>query len=156
MIARLRNAFDGSGFVIAAAIFFFALGLILIPVVFLSSVRWTGTEVQGTERGGIVYYTYNGQNYSLDDTSRFDTHTVYFRPSRPDTTAQLGNSASTFVDVASVAVPFLIGLAIVSMEIRRIWRTRRTRNNPAAIGFGHGLDLEVVHRILDERRREQS
>lgn len=156
MRRRIRDAFDGSGLVISAAVFFFALGLILIPVVFLSSVRWTGTSVQGVDRGGIVYYTYNGQNYSLDDTSRFDSHTVYFRPSRPDTTAQLGNSAATVVDIGSVAVPFLIGLAIVGFETRRIWRTRRTRNNPAAIGFGHGLDLEVVHRLLDERRRERS
>jgi len=153
---RIRNALDGSGLVIGAAVFFFALGLILIPVVFLSSVRWTGTSVQGVDRGGIVYYSYDGQNYSLDDTSRFDSHRVYFRPTRPDTTAELGNSASTVVDIASVAVPFLIALAIVGMEARRLWRTRRTRNDPAAVGFGHGLDLEVVHRLLDERRRERS
>jgi hypothetical protein len=117
-------------------------------------VRWTGTSVQGDERGGIVYYTYHGQNYSLDDTSRFDSHTVYFNPKHPDTSAELGNSAETVVDIASVAVPFLIALAIVAFKARRVWRTRRTRNDPAAVGFGHGLDLEVVHRLLNERRRD--
>ena len=155
MTRRIRDAFDGSGLVVSAALFFFALGFILIPVVF-SSVRWTGTAVHGIDRGGIVYYTYQGQNYSLDDTSRFDSHTVYFNPKHPDTSAELGNSAATAVDIASVAVPFLIALAIVAFEARRLWRVRRTRNDPAAVGFGHGLDLEVVHRLLDERRRERS
>jgi hypothetical protein len=155
--ARLRNALEGNGLVLGAALFFLALGLILIPVVFLSSVQWTGTAVQGVERGGLVYYSYKGQNYSLDDTSRFNTNTVYFKPKHPDTTAELGNPPIKVVDVASVAVPFLIGFAIAGVEARRHLRgrrLRRARNDAEPVGFGQGLDREVLHRLLEQRRQD--
>lgn len=155
LLTRVRNALDGNGFVVGAAIFFFVLGLILIPVVFLSSVQWAGTSVQGIDRGGIVYYIYKGQTYSLDDTSRFNSHTVYFNPKDPDTTAELGNAPLEVVDVVSVAAPFLIALAIVGVASRRHWRIRRARNDPAPVGFGHGLDHEVLHRLLEQRRRDE-
>ena len=154
LVTRFRSALEGNGFIVSVAIFFLALGLILIPFVLLSSVQFTGTAVQGTVRGGIVYYSYNGQNYSLDDTSRFNSHTVYFRPSRPDATAELGNTPTKVLDVAIVAVPFLIVFVIVGVESRRYWRYRRARFAPAPVGFGHGLDPEVLQRLNAKRRMD--
>ena len=156
LVVRLRSAIEGNGFIVSVAIFFLALGVILIPFVFLSSVQFTGTAVQGIDRDGIVYYTYNGQNYSLDDTSRFNSHTVYFRPSRPDTTAELGNTPMKVVDVVIVAVPFLIAFTIIGLEARRYWRYRRARFKPAPVGFGYGLDPEVLQRLIDKRRRDDA
>jgi hypothetical protein len=155
LVARLRSALEGNGFIISVAIFFVALGLILIPFVLLSSVQFTGTAVHGVDRGGIVYYSYKGQNYSLDDTSKFNSHTVYFRPSRPDTTAELGNTPMKVLDVVIVAIPFLIAFTIAGVEARRYWRYRRARNKPEPVGFGQGLDHDVLRRLNEKRRREE-
>ena len=63
-----------------------------------------GTSIQGTERGGIVHYSYNEQNYSLDVTSRFMSSTVYLDPGHPDTSAMLDNSADRAVDIVTVGL----------------------------------------------------
>ena len=154
LVFRFRNALEGNGFIVSVAVFFLALGLILIPFVLLSSVQFTGTAVQGVDRGGIVYYTYNGQNYTVDDTSRFNSHTVYLRPKRPDTTAELGNTPTKVLDVAIVAVPFLIAFTITGVEARRYWRFRRAQYKPVPVGFGQGLDHEVLHRLIEKRRQD--
>lgn len=79
VLARIKRWSDGNVLLITSAVFFIAVGSILATLVF-SSVLWSGTAVQGVDRGGIVYYTYDGQTNSLDDTSRFYSHTVYLDP----------------------------------------------------------------------------
>ncbi len=59
---------DGLGLFIGPAIALFVLALLVvvlelhIPEILL----WTGHRVVGTEQGGIVFYQWHGQNYSLD------------------------------------------------------------------------------------------
>ena len=60
------------------------------------------------------------------------------------------------VDLTIVAVPFLIAFAIVGVESRRYWRYRRARFKPAPVGFGQGLDPEVLQRLIDKRRRDEA
>jgi hypothetical protein len=150
----IRDRFDGDGPMLLGASFFFVVSALLLTVVLTSSTRvqWTGTSVKGVERGGIVYYTYDGQQNSLDDTSRFMSSRVYLDPSNPESTAMLGDVADRVVDVASVSVPFLIGVTIVGVGVTRRIRWRRRANDPAAGGFGHGLDPEVVQRLIQKQR----
>jgi hypothetical protein len=154
LLARIKRWCDGNVLLIISAVFFIAVGSILASLVF-SSVLWSGTAVQGVDRGGIVYYTYDGQTNSLDDTSRFYSHTVYLDPERPDTSAVLGDPARKVFDVASVAIPFLIALVIIAAGVRRERQFRRGSgaDDPSVGGFGHGLDPEVVHRLIERRRR---
>lgn len=147
--ARVRRQLRG-GPAAAWTAAFFALGLILAAIEF-STVQWTGTAVQGVERDGIVYYTYRGQLHSIDDTSSFNTHTVYFDPSDPDTSAQLGNGVREAVDVTIVAVPFLIGLTIVGFAVRN--RAIARRLSPKSGTFGHGMDPDALHRLNVARRQ---
>ena len=45
--------------------------LAVIGIVFslstFSDVRWSGIEVHGHRQGGIVYFRYDGEQYSVDD-----------------------------------------------------------------------------------------
>jgi hypothetical protein len=150
----LGERIDGDGALIAAAAFFLALGSLLLVVALTSSsrVQWTGTSVHGVERGGIVFYSYDGQNYSLDDTSRFLSHTVYLDPAKPATTAMLGSIGDRIVDLVSVLGPYGIAAVIIVVGVRRRRHYRRRANDPSAGGFGYGLDPEVVHRLIERRR----
>jgi hypothetical protein len=58
------------------------------------------------------------------------------------------------LDVAIVAVPFLIAFTIAGVEARRYWRFRRARHKPEPVGFGQGLDHEVLQRLIEKRRRD--
>lgn len=118
-----------------------------------TSVLWTGTSVRGVERGGIVYYTFHGQNYSIDDTSRFNSPTVYFDPHDPSGTAQLDNIAFRLVSVGLAALPLLIALVIIGFDIRRRRIIRRQTKAPGERAFGDGLDVDLVHRLNVERRQ---
>ena len=118
-----------------------------------TSVLWTGTSIQGVERGGIVYYTFRGQNYSVDDTSRFNSPTVYFDPHDPGGTAQLDNIAFRLVSVGLAALPILIALVIIGFDIRRRRIIRRQTKAPDERVFGDGLDVDLVHRLNVERRQ---
>jgi hypothetical protein len=150
----IRDRFDGDGPMLIGITFFAVVGALLLTVVLTSSTRvqWTGTSVKGVDRGGIVYYTYDGQQNSLDRTSRFMSSTVYLDPSKPESTAMLGDVADRVVDVVSVAVPFLIAATILGVGVSRRIRWRRRANDPSAGGFGHGLDPEVVQRLIQRQR----
>jgi hypothetical protein len=153
----IQYRFDGDGPMMIGASFFLVVGSILLAVVLTSSTRvqWTGTSVKGVERGGIVYYTYDGQQNSLDDTSRFMSSTVYLDPSKPESTAMLGNVADRVVDVVSVVVPYSIAAIILGVGVTRRVRWRRRNNDPTASGFGYGLDPEVVQRLIQKQRQQR-
>jgi hypothetical protein len=154
VLSRIRKLPRRAGPLAVWAGLFVVLGLILIPVMF-SSVQWSGTAIKGVDRGGIVYYTYLGQNYSIDDTSSLNTHTVYLDPKHPDTSAELGNPYARALDVAVVAVPFVIAAVLVGFSLRQRARRRSEREHPKDGGFGQGLDPEFVRRLNAERRAQE-
>ncbi len=140
---------------------FFILGCVALLAALTGPgrVQWTGRSVQGTEIGGIVYCSYDGQNYSLDSTSRFMSNTVYFDPSHPYTSAMLGNAADRVLDIVTVAGPYAIATIILVTGTSRRMLRRRARRKPGSsdptTSFGQGLDPGDVRRLI-ERNATQS
>ena len=89
----LRARLDGNRPLVAAVVILVAISLLILHSSLSgpSAVQWTGTRVQGVERGGIVYYSYAGEQYSIDDYGHFNTTTVAFNKSDPNDTAILVN-----------------------------------------------------------------
>ena len=75
MFARLRNWFDGAGWYVglAIALFVFALLAVLVGLQSQDRVLWTGQHVTGTEQNGVVYYKWQGQNYTISQIRRIGT-----------------------------------------------------------------------------------
>ena len=111
--------FYGNGVVLTAAAACVVGGLLLIPAVFLTSVQWTGTAIQGHERGGLVYYTYRGRSETIDKVSRFRTDTVYLDPKHPTSSAQLGDNYTKAFDIGFACLPFIAAGAVLAYGFRR-------------------------------------
>ena len=135
------------------------IGTILL-VLNLSSVGglvWTGTPVHGSEQGGLVYYTYGGHVYTLDDLGSFRTgpRTVYVDPSNPGR-AVLNHAVWGGLQLASVAVPYLLALGFAVGTIRRkrffLSRQRLARENGGQGTYGIGLDDGTMQRLLERQR----
>ncbi len=154
----VRSRFEGTAPMLVGASVFFIVGCLFLVGALTgpTRVQWTGRSVQGTERGGIVYYSYNGQNYSLDSTSRFMSNTVYFDPSDPHS-AMLGNAADRVLDIVTVAGPYAIATIILVVGTSRRIRRRRARRRDLSSGttasFGQGLDPALVRRLIERNAK---
>src|SRR5262245_3397586 len=106
MFARLRNWFDGAGWYVglAIALFVFALLAVLVGLQSQDRVLWTGQHVTGTEQNGVVYYKWQGQNYTIEASGYGASKTVslYLDP---------GNPSSAVIDNVAdrVAAVLLVG-----------------------------------------------
>jgi hypothetical protein len=123
---RLSGKFDriGGYGVIACALLVFSVFAFLIELQSADRVLWTGTKVVGSERGGIVSYTVNGQQDTFDGTN-FDNRArinVYVDPSHPDS-AMTNSTPDRIVDVGATVVPF--GLSLLFLGIGLMRRPRR-------------------------------
>jgi hypothetical protein len=137
-------------------VFFALLGslVLLSSLTGPGSVQWTGTTVRGTESGGIVYWTYEGQTHSLDHTSRFASTTVAFDPRHPYTSAMLEYPVERRFDEIGVLAPFVIALGIAGSAVSRSRRDERNRLvGRASSQFGYGIDPLEVRRIIEMRRQ---
>jgi hypothetical protein len=134
-------------FVALSGLFF--LTAILSPTV----IQWTGTPVHSTYRGGIVYYSYRGQNYTLDDPSAATFHetTVWLNPANPSD-AMLDNPLDRDIDIASIIGPLLVAAVLLALGLRR-----RRRLDAAAAGpreeFGQGIDRATMGLLAEQRAR---
>lgn len=107
------------------------VGLLFVALVLQSStaVLWTGTRVDGYSQGGITYFAYQGQPYTIvddgraaGDTARVPT-AVYVPTDDPGQARQ--DSPLRWVDAASVLVWFVAAAAVlVSGSVRRRRRIR--------------------------------
>lgn len=152
----VRERLDGNRWLVAVVAI-----LVLVSLVILHSsltgpaaVQWTGTKLKGTERGGIVYYSYRGEQYTLDHTDKFDSTIVAFKPSDPSGTAILVNDNERWVEAAGVVVPYPLAAGIVMLTLRKRRRVQAELLAGPDDGFGRGLDPEVVQRLIEKRRKE--
>jgi hypothetical protein len=153
--ARIQAMTDGlgvylgvAGVLIVFALFSFLL-LIQSPH---DTLLWTGTKVVGSERDGLVYYSWQGQTYTLDvpgfgNAAHVD---VYLKPSDP-TDGERNSVLTRVTDIGFTIVPAGLGLAVVGLGAYR--RRSRRRAEPAADQFGTGLDPDFVRRQLEQLRR---
>jgi hypothetical protein len=151
----MRARLDGLGGWLggAAALWLLALCGVLI---WLQSppdqLLWTGTTVPAHEVRGVVEYSWQGQNYTLD-VPGFDTRTgltVYLDPSDP-TSARLNSNVQRGLSLGFTALPLLAGFGVLGLGIAR---RRKVRTRAAAEGFGQGLSEEFVRRRLEDIRRQ--
>jgi hypothetical protein len=154
----VRERLDGNRLVTAVVVLLVLIGSVILRSSLTgdSGLQWTGTKVQGVERGGIVYYSYGGQSYSLDHTSRFASDTVAFDPKDPADTAILIYPLDRDLEVAAVLACYLAAIALAGYGVVR---SRRRTADPlagrSAGSYGTGLDPEVVRRLIEKRRAGQ-
>jgi hypothetical protein len=141
-----------------------AAGLAVLGTIFLvftltsiGGLVWIGTPVHGVERDGIVYYSYGGQQYTIDDSGSYRTgpRTVYVDSSKP-TRAVLATFGSQAIQDSIVGVPWIAALAFFVLAIRRKWRYVRYRRDRETRpeqrpSYGEGLDPELIRRVLATR-----
>jgi hypothetical protein len=160
MRARIAALFDGAGWFVGLALVLFAFSLIMLLGELQSPdlVLWTGHRVVGSEQGGIVYYRWHGQNYSLDAPGYGSSKAVgvYLDPGNPDH-AMIDNVYNRMAVGSLIGVPFAGGVTLLALGLSRGYRSRRRqlRRDVPADGFGLGLDSEFVARRLQELRRDE-
>jgi len=120
-------------------------------------LEWTGRALHAQERGGVVFYTVKGEQYTLDDplSSRSGSATVYVNPHDPYD-ASLYNRFDESTDVLTVGGPLaLAGIFLIAGVVRKRKRRRRlaAEASPGEETFGRGLDEGTVQWLLDRQRR---
>jgi hypothetical protein len=138
VFARVRSWFDGAGWFVglAVALFAFALLATLVGLQSSDSVLWTGQHVTGTEQGGLVYYRWQDQSYTISASGYGSAKavSVYLDPGDPSH-AVIDNVADRVVAVLLVGVPVAGGLALLAVGGTRNYRwarrnARRAREDP--------------------------
>jgi hypothetical protein len=117
-------------------------------------LQWTGTAVQAVDHGGIAYYSFHGQNYTLDVTSpKLRSSTVYLDPANPSN-AMLSNPVTRWTDFATVGGPFAASVLLLTLGFVRRSRRRRRRlkDRGPGLSLGNGLDHGTEGRLLGRRR----
>ncbi|HEX4831043.1 MAG TPA: hypothetical protein VH478_08125 [Trebonia sp.] len=128
MIGRIREWFDGSGLYLAGAGVLLALALLsALLSLQVDGLMWTGQPASGTEQNGIVYYTWHGQSYTVDDSSGGGdgSHvTVYLNPGSP-AGAVVNNPTDRLITELMVGIPFLASAGLVILGGTRNYRWKR-------------------------------
>ena len=154
MIKRLRRWFDDMGpFVVGAAVLF-VLGSLFVGATVQSPslLQWTGTAVPAVESGGISYYSFHGENYTLDVTSPWvQADTVYLNPAEPSD-AMLGNPVVRWAEFAFIAGPYAASVVLLTFGFARRSRRRRLKTARPGVVDGTGLDLATLRRLRDRQR----
>lgn len=154
----VRRVFAGTGgFPIAAA------GMALVGTVFLIAIlaspgswEWhSAKHVRGSEENGVVYYSYGGQRYSVDDVNSFRSgpRDVWLDPSNPSD-AVLQVAVAKASDWALTAGPYTAAVVLLGAGFWRRHRIRRDKAERAeggGDGFGDGLDSDTVRRLMEDR-----
>jgi hypothetical protein len=116
---------------------------------------WTANSVHGTEQDGIVYYTYHGASYTVDDAGsrRSGSRTVYVIPSKPGD-AELMVTGTRIVDWTTTGGPLLVAAGFLTWGFTRKSRNSRRRASASQSGpsFGEGLDRQAVRQLLAQQK----
>lgn len=129
MLARVRKWFDGAGWFVggAAVLFVFALLAMLIEFQSPDAVLWTGQRVVGTEQRGLIYYRWQGQQYTFAVNGQGNEKAVgvYLDPGNPSH-AMLDSAIDRAVAVLLIGVPAAAGVGLLVLGGTRNYRwTRR-------------------------------
>jgi len=162
--ARIRRWCDGIGGFIAVAVLCLVFGLLGIAVEAQdpSRLRWTGDKVSAYTEGGIAFYTYHGERYTMNARgvpagSPREPATVYVDPDDP-TTAWMYTRVDDLTTGLYIVLPFTLSVGVVAAGvIRRSLHARkrlRIASLPSEETFGEGLDEGFVLRALANMRRE--
>jgi hypothetical protein len=155
---RVRAYSDGLGAYLGVAVallVFAVLGLLLLLQSPKDVLLWTGTRVVGSEQGGLIYYTWHGESYTLDVPGYGNAPhvVVYVDPSDP-TNAERESLFIRVADGALTVLPAALAAGVVALGVYRRRSTRR-QDATRADGFGAGLDPDFVRRQLEQLRRNQ-
>jgi hypothetical protein len=100
---------------------------LLVEVQSPSLIFWTGERVTGTNDGGIIYYTVEGQNRTLNDPREPPVRpvpvTVYADPD--DASRDRSSNLARGVDAVFVLSPFVAAAAVLTAGLVRRRRIRR-------------------------------
>jgi len=146
----------------AAVLLFFGFLVVLVELQSPSFVQGDGIEVHGDTYAGVTTYTYDGEDYSIDnrDVSVEDLRhiptTVWLPRSEPTNPekAFIESAWDRWTDFVFLTMWFF-GIAVVLTIglVRTHLRHRRRDREALTTTFGTGLDPELVERLLEERRR---
>ena len=138
VFARVRNWFDGAGWFVGLAVvlFIFALLAALAGLQTSEKLLWTGQQVTGTEQRGLVYYTWQGQSYTLDVPGYGSSKavSVYLDPGDPSH-AVTDNVTDRVLAGLLIGAPVAGGLALLALGGTRNYRwarrnAKRAREDP--------------------------
>jgi len=144
-------------FVTGAALLFVVGSLFLVAAVQSPTMlQWTGTAVKVVENGGIAYYSFHGQSYTLDVTTPLQrSNTVYVDPAEPSN-AIFSNPVTRWADIATVGGPYAASVLVLTLGFARRSRRRRLKEHDPGSSFGSGLDHTTLSRLLERQRRTDS
>ncbi len=130
MLARVRKWFDGAGWFVGGAVVLFAFALLALIVEVQSpdAVLWTGQHVVGTEQRGLVYYRWQGQQYTFPVNGQGNEKAigVYLDPGNPEH-AMLDSAIDRAVAVLLIGVPAAAGAGLLVMGGTRNYRWARRK-----------------------------
>jgi hypothetical protein len=139
---------------VAGAVALFAVGSLFLGAAIQSPsmLQWTGTAVHAVDNGGIAYYSFHGQSYTLDVTAaRMQAGTVYLDPADPST-AMFSSPLTRWTDIATIGGPYAASMLLLTFGFARRSARRHLRDRGPGPSFGTGLDHTALGRLRDRQR----
>lgn len=160
-MSGLRRGFDGTGPFSGLALLAWLVGLAWFVSILMSTdgVNWwlNARSVQGRELDGLVYYSVQGSNYTVNDPQTFAgakprTRTVYYLSSQPGN-GSLSNTGNEVLDWSLTAGPGAIGVLLLGAGfVKRYERSRRSPSDGRSDSFGNGIPEETIQQMLGRSR----
>ena len=129
VFGTVRQWFEDTGAFTGFALAFLVLGslFVLAEVQSPSMLQWNGTGVHASQSGGIAFYSFQGQTYTLNvPTPAAFSSTVYIDPAEPST-AMFSNTVTRWTEAGTVAGPFAAAALLLALGFARKSRRRRLR-----------------------------
>jgi hypothetical protein len=148
----IRSAIDGMIGYVAGACLLLLLAVLGLLVVIQSPpdwLLWTGSRVVGHERGGIVFYSWARQHFTLDVPGfGAASHVVlYLDPAHPEHAVR-DRLGTRVLDAVFTVLPLLLAVALLVVGASRR-RARRRRRDAIARELGD----DFVQRQLSQLRQ---
>lgn len=160
-MSKLRRVLGGAGYLGVLGGIFCLVGLLMLVTIIMTPDGWAWWmdvhSVQGRQIDGLVYYSVDGVNYTVNDPQvppggRPQQTTVYYVSSQPSD-GSLNNTGTQLVDWGSTAGPGAAGLILLATGLVRSWRGRRPAGSHGAQeSFGHGIPSETIKAIMDRNK----
>jgi hypothetical protein len=160
-MSRARRIFDGTGPLSGLGLAAWIAGLAMLISILMSPNGWAWWmdvhSVQGREIDGLVYYTVNGVNYSVNDPQSFagsqpHHRAVYYLTSQPSN-ASLHNTGNEAFDWGLTAGPGVLGAILVAAGFAQRARYKRVAKSRDTDGsFGNGIPSETIKEIVERNR----